>query len=159
MIEDREIESIWDDLAQQEIANEDLIEQKLPRQFSDLKDFFSKAALDILAPHRSYDLKIELEKDATDLGFSPLQHHTLEELQACKQYLVDNLSKGFIGKSQAPFAAPILFAQKANGGLRFYVDYRKLNAITRKDRYPIPLLEETLACIGGAKIFTKLDIR
>jgi hypothetical protein len=44
-----------------------------------------------------------------------------------------------------PFAAPILFAQKANGGLRFYVDYRKLNAMTHKDRYPLPLLDETLA--------------
>jgi hypothetical protein len=72
---------------------------------------------------------------------------------------VDNLSKGFISESQAPFAAPILFTQKANGGLRFCVDYRKLNAITWKDRYPIPLLEETLAYISGAKIFTKLDIR
>ena len=119
MIEEKEIESIWDDLAQQELTNEDLIEQKLPRQFSDLKDFFSKAALDVLAPHRNYNLKIELEKDAVDLGFSPLQHHTLEELQAYKQYLVDNLSKGFIRESQAPFAAPILFTQKANGGLRF----------------------------------------
>jgi hypothetical protein len=101
MIEDKEIESIWEDLAQQELTNEDLIKQKLPRQFSDLKDFFSKAALDILAPHRHYNLKIKLEEDTTaaDLGFSPLQHHTLEELQACKQYLVDNLSKGFISKS------------------------------------------------------------
>jgi hypothetical protein len=72
---------------------------------------------------------------------------------------VDNLSKGFISKSQAPFAAPILFARKANGGLRFCVDYQKLNAITQKDRYPIPLLEETLARISGARIFTKLDIR
>jgi hypothetical protein len=159
IIEDREIESIWEDLAQQELTNKDLIEQKLPRQFSDLKDFFSKAASDVLAPHRSYDLKIELEKDTADLGFSPLRHHTLEELKACKQYLVDNLSKGFIGESQAPFAAPILFAQKANGGLRFCVDYRNLNAITCKDRYPIPLLEETLARISRARIFTKLDIR
>jgi hypothetical protein len=82
LIEDREIESIWDDLAQQELTNEDLIEQKLPRQFGDLKDFFSKAALDALAPHYSYNLRIELEEDTTtvDLGFSPLQHYTLEEL-------------------------------------------------------------------------------
>jgi hypothetical protein len=58
---------------------------------------------------------------------------------------VDNLSKGFISKSQALFATPILFAQKANGRLHFYVNYYKLNAITYKDRYPIPLLEETLA--------------
>ena len=99
MIEDKEIESIWEDLAQQELTNKDLIEQKLPCCFSDLKDFFSKAALDVLAPHRSYNLKIRLERDATNLGFSPLQHYTLEELKAYKQYLVDNLSKGFISKS------------------------------------------------------------
>ena len=99
MIEEKEIESIREDLAQQELTNKDLIEQKLPRRFSDLKDFFSKAALDVLAPHCSYDLKIRLERDATDLGFSPLQHYTLEELKACKQYLVDNLSKGFISES------------------------------------------------------------
>ena len=86
-------------MIQQELTNEELIEQKLPRQFRCFKDFFSKLASDVLAPHRSYDLKIRLERDATDLGFSPLQHHTLEELKACKQYLVDNLSKGFISES------------------------------------------------------------
>src|SRR5271169_1304385 len=102
-------------------------------------------------------IKIKLEKD-NDLGFSPLRHLTLEELQACKQYIVDNLSKGFIVSSQALFAAPILFVQKANGGLQFCVDYRKLNAATCKDCYPIPLLEETLSQISGAKVFTKLDV-
>ena len=89
-------------------------------------------------------MKIELEKD-NNLRFSPLCHLTLEELQACKQYIVDNLSKGFIVSSQAPFAASILFVQKANSSLQFYVNYRKLNAATCKDCYPIPLLEETLS--------------
>jgi hypothetical protein len=69
------------------------------------------------------------------------------------------LNKGFIAPSQSPFAAPILFARKSNGGLHFCVDYRKLNVVTYKDCYPLPLLDETLAYIGRAKIFTKLDIR
>jgi transposase InsO family protein len=158
MIEDKEAEAIQAQSAQDEITNEELIKQKLLKGYNDLKDVFSKAASDTLAPHREYDLKIELEKDA-NLGFSPLRHHTLEELKACKQYLVENLHKGFIDHSQAPFAAPILFARKSNGGLRFCVDYRKLNAMTRKDRYPLPLLEETLSRISRAKIFTKIDIR
>ena len=72
---------------------------------------------------------------------------------------MDNLVKGFIEPSQAPFASPILFTKKPNGGLRFCIDYRKLNNITRKDRYPLPLLDKTLARINRAKIFTKLDIR
>ena len=58
---------------------------------------------------------------------------------------MDNLVKGFIKPSQALFASPILFIKKLNRGLRFYINYRKLNNITRKDRYPLPLLDKTLA--------------
>jgi hypothetical protein len=158
LIEQKEIEEFERKSAMEELADEEQITQKLPSQYSNFRDVFSKVASNKLAPHRKYDLKIELE-GKPDLGFSPLYQYSTEELQACKQYLIENLNKGFIDSSQAPFAAPILFARKANGGLRFCVDYRKLNAMTRKDRYPIPLLDETLARIGKARIFTKLDIR
>ena len=67
--------------------------------------------------------------------------------------------KGFIVPSKAPFASPVLFVSKPNSRLRFYVDYRKLNSLTKKDQYPLPLIDETLACISSTKIFTKLDIR
>jgi hypothetical protein len=53
----------------------------------------------------------------------------------------------------------MLFVKKPSGGLWFCINYRKLNALTHKDRYPLPLIDETLTCISGAKIFTKLDIR
>ena len=69
------------------------------------------------------------------------------------------MSKEFIDKSTAPFASPVLFVRKLGGGLRFCVNYRKLNAITKKDRYPLPLIKETLAQIIGAKFLTKIDIR
>ena len=82
----------------------------------------------------------------------------MEELIAAKKYIEENLHKGFIEPSQAPFASPILFVRKANGSLRFCIDYRKLNALTRKDRYPLPLIDETLARLRRAKIFTKFDI-
>jgi len=49
--------------------------------------------------------------------------------------------------------------KKPSGGLRFYIDYRRLNALTRKDRYPLPLINETLARLGRARIFTKFDIQ
>ena len=55
--------------------------------------------------------------------------------------------------------SPVLFVKKPSRGIQFYVDYRRLNAITKKDRYPIPLIEETLAQLEGAKYFTKIDIR
>lgn len=80
------------------------------------------------------------------------------ELQVAKQYIEENLSKGFIRASSSPAAAPILFVKKPGGGLRLYVDYRKLNEITEKDRYPLPLIKETLSRVCRAKIFTKIDI-
>jgi hypothetical protein len=76
-----------------------------------------------------------------------------------KQYLLDNLNKGFIAASNYPFASPVLFVKKPNGSLRFCIDFRKLNAITRKDTYPLPRIDKLLARVSKAKIFTKLDIR
>ena len=82
-----------------------------------------------------------------------------EELLATKEYILKNLYKGFIEHSHAPFIIPVLFIKKANNRLRFYIDFRKLNNLTRKDRYPLPLIDETLARISQARIFIKLDIR
>jgi hypothetical protein len=73
--------------------------------------------------------------------------------------LLDNLDKGFIEASQAPYASLTLFVKKPDGSLRFCVDFRKLNLFSRKDRYPLPLIDKTLARISQAKVFTKLDIR
>lgn len=84
---------------------------------------------------------------------------SIPELETVKNYLLDNLSKGFIEPSTAPFAAPMLFVKKPSGGLRFYIDYRQLNNLTYKDRYPLPLIDKTLARLARAKIFMKIDIR
>jgi hypothetical protein len=134
------------------------IKAKVPVQSQAYLDVFSKAASDRLPPHRSYDHRIQLESENT-LGYSPLWHQSTDELKAIKQYLLENLDKGFIEASQAPYASPTLFVKKPNGSLRFCVDFRKLNLLSRKDRYPLPLIDETLARISQAKVFTKLDIR
>jgi hypothetical protein len=131
---------------------------KLPDSYRPYIMDFSKAASDILPPPRPYDHKIELEADHT-LGHGPLYSQSTEELAALKKYLTENLDKGFIESSQAPYSSPVLFVRKPNGSLRFCIDFRKLNAITRKDRYPLPLIDKTLARLAKAKIFTKLDIR
>jgi len=75
-----------------------------------------------------------------------------------KEYLEEHLKKGFIILSRAPFLSPVLFAKKPGGGWRFCVDYCKLNAIMKKDQYLIPLINETLARLSQARIFTKLDV-
>ena len=96
---------------------------------------FSKEASDTLPPHRTYDHKIQLEDpaSASSLSYSPLYHQSAAELEEVKRYITENLDKGFIEPSQAPFASPILFVKKPSRGLRFYINYRKLNGLTRKD--------------------------
>ena len=136
----------------------DLINDKLPTAYDSFRDVFSKVESDKLAPHRSYDHKIILE---APLGnhFTPLYRQSTEELKAMKEYLIDNLDKGFIVASNYPFASPVLFVSKPNGSLRFCIDYRKLNALTRNDPYPLPRIDELFTRVTKAKVFTKLDIR
>jgi len=88
-----------------------------------------------------------------------LNKHFLEELTAMQEYLTNNFSKSFIINSKVPFASLVLFVCKANRSLQFCINYYKLNAITKKNRYLLPLIDKTLACLAKAKIFTKLDIR
>ena len=139
-------------------TEEEMLRCTVPEEYHDLIDIFSKLASDKLPPHWQYDHKIHLEEDVP-LGYHPLYHQTEEELRALKKYLIENLEKGFIAHSSAPFASPVLFVKNPSRGLRFCIDYHKLNAITKKDQYPLPLLDDTLARLSCAKIFTKLDIR
>ena len=136
------------------------IKQLVPDEYQDFLDVFDRDKADELPPHRSYDHKLEFIDDADKSKLPrsriyPMSGHKLEQV---KQYLDEHLKKGFIIPSKAPFASPILFAEKPNGGLRFCVDYRKLNAITKRNRYPIPLIDEVLARIQGCKYLTRLDI-
>jgi hypothetical protein len=149
--------------SQQDYATEateatESLKQTVPRFLHYCLDFFLKKQSDTLPPHRSINHKIKLT-DGNTLGFSHLNKHSLEELTAIRDYLTDNLAKGFVVSSKAPFSSPVLFARKANSGLCFCVDYRKLNALTKKNRYPLPLIDETLARLSRAKVYTKLDIR
>jgi hypothetical protein len=81
-----------------------------------------------------------------------------DELLVLWKKLTSYLERGFICVSRSSAAAPVLFAKKPGGGLRFCVDYRALNAITHNDRYPLPLIHETLQQISKAKWFTKVDV-
>ena len=99
---------------------------------------------------------MELGKKPT---FRPIYALSEKELQTLQQYLDENLKKGFIQKSESPAGYPILFVPKKDGGLRLCVDYRKLNDITVKNRYPLPNIKELQDRLQGAQWFTKLDLR
>jgi hypothetical protein len=81
------------------------------------------------------------------------------ELAALREYIDENLSKNFIRHSKSPVGAPILFVKNKDGSLRMYVDYRGLNKVTKKSRYPLPLISGLLEQLGSAKIFTKIGLR
>ena len=66
------------------------------------------------------------------------------KLEQVKKYLEEHLKKGFITPSYTPFASSVLFTEKPNRGLRFYIDYRKLNAISKRNRYLILLIDKVL---------------
>lgn len=137
---------------------------KLPSQYHDMLRLFEPKNAETLPPHRGKGIDHEIELTERDDGkepelpWGPLYGMTKEELIVLRKTLTELLDKNFIRVSQSSAGAPVLFARKPGGGLRFCVDYRALNAISKRDRYPIPLIQETLNQVGRAKWFTKLDV-
>ena len=136
---------------------------KLPSYLKDEIAAWDRSLADTLPEHRAgVDLKIELEKNEdgseVTVPWGPLYGMNREELLVLRKTLTELLDKNFIRVSNSLAAAPVLFARKPGGGLRFCVDYRGLNAIIKKDRYPLPLISETLRSISKAKYLTKLDV-
>ncbi len=124
---------------------------------------FSPSEAMKLPPHRpGVDHEVNLQRDSDGneptLPWGPLYNMSREELLVLRKTLTDLLDRGFIRASSSAAAAPVLFVRKPNGGLRFCCDYRALNAITKRDRYPLPLIAETLQNLTKAKWFTKLDV-
>ncbi|GMH29382.1 hypothetical protein Nepgr_031225 [Nepenthes gracilis] len=81
------------------------------------------------------------------------------ELKELKQQLQELLDKGFIRPSVSPWGAPVLFVKKKDGTMRLCVDYRELNKITIKNKYPLPRIDDLLDQLQGAYVFSKIDLR
>jgi predicted aspartyl protease len=136
----------------------------LPPEVQEFAHLFDKAVSDQLPPHRpGVDHHIELEKDLQGQDrpapWGPLYGMSRGELLVLRKTLTELLDKSYIRASNSPAGAPVLFVRKADGSLRFCCDYRGLNAVTKRDRYPLPLITETLRNLSGARWFTKLDVR
>ena len=127
-------------------------------EYHEFADLFSKREANKLPAHRPYDHVIPLEPGKAPL-FGPISKLSPIELEVVWKYIIDNLKKGFIRHFQVPCGAPIVFAKKADGTLRLCVDYRGLNKITIKNRYPLPLISELLKWISKVKYFTKFDVQ
>ena len=81
------------------------------------------------------------------------------ELHELKEQLKDLLDKGFIRPSMSPWGAPVLFVRNKDGTLRMCIDYRQLNKVTIKNKYPLPRVDDLFDQLQGAKCFSKIDLR
>src|ERR1044072_9472459 len=81
------------------------------------------------------------------------------ELVELKSQLEDLMKKGFIRPSVSPWGAPVLLVKKKDGRSRLCVDYRQLNKVTIKNRYPLPRIDDLMDQLKGAAVFSKIDLR
>ena len=130
----------------------------VPEEYHEFADVFSKSRSDKLPEHRPYDLKIHLE-EGTEPPLGTMYSLSQVELKALREFIDENLANGFIRPTRSPHGAPILFVKKKDGSLRLCVDFRGLNKITVKDRYPLPLITDLLDSPRKARIYTKIDLR
>ena len=133
-------------------------EELVPPEFREFADVFSKPASERMPVRKPYDHAIDLQPGEVP-PFAKVYPMPPAEQAALKDFIDENLRKGYIRPSKSPAAAPVFFIKKKDGSLRLVVDYRKLNAITVKNRYPLPLTGELVDQLARARVFTKLDLR
>ncbi|KAK3559268.1 hypothetical protein QTP86_009932 [Hemibagrus guttatus] len=139
-------------------SQESLDLSQVPIQYHHLKAVFSKKKATSLPPHRPYDCAIELLP-----GTCPPRGRIFSlsppERTAMDKYINESLAAGIIRPSTSPAGAGFFFVSKKDGGLRPCIDYRGLNKITLRNRYPLPLMATAFEILQEASIFTKLDLR
>ncbi len=143
-----------------ELFHAEALEQvkiKLLSEYHDYLDVFDRAMIDQLSLHCFYDHKIELINEEM-FSRSRLYQMFNHKLQKIKKYLINHLNKEFIFFSFTSYVSLILFIEKKDDSLRFCVNYRKFNALIKRNRYSLSLIDETLAHIQESKYLTQLNI-
>nr|GEW25571.1 hypothetical protein [Tanacetum cinerariifolium] len=130
----------------------------IERVLDEFKDVMPKELPKKLPPRREVDHTIELETGSKPHAKSPyrMPPPKLEELRNQRKELMD---AGYIRPSKASYGAPMLFQRKKDGSLRMCIDYRALNKVTIKNKYPIPPIADLFDQLGKERYFTKLDLR
>ncbi|KAL0551545.1 hypothetical protein IC582_010634 [Cucumis melo] len=111
-----------------------------------------------LPPHREIEFAIELEPGTVPI-FRASDRMALAGLKELKVQLQELLDKGFIRPSVSPWGAPVLFVKKKDGSMCLCIDYRELNKVTVKNRYPLPRIDDLFDQLQGATVFSKIYLR
>ena len=130
----------------------------IPEEYHEYADVFSKSKAETLALHCLYDLWIELEKD-----FHPLVRtiYSLSKFkqEVLKEFINENMTNGFIHLTSSPHRVPVLFVKKKDRSLWLCINFCRLNRITKKDRYLLPLISDLLDSPWKARIYTKISLQ
>ncbi|GKE12205.1 putative reverse transcriptase domain-containing protein, partial [Tanacetum coccineum] len=124
---------------------------------SEFRTFISEE-LPGIPPIRDVEFNIELIPGAEPISKAPYRMAPIE-LKELKDQLQELLERGFIRPSVSPWGAPVLFVKKKDGSMRLCIDYRELNKITIRNRYPLPRIDDLFDQLQGAKHFSKIDLR
>jgi hypothetical protein len=111
-----------------------------------------------LPPDRDVEFVIELIPGTGPVAKSPYWMLS-DELDELKKHLKKLLEQGFVRPSASPWGSPMLFVEKKDGTKRMCIDYRTLNSMTIKNKYPLLKIEDLLARLKKAKFFSKIDLR
>ncbi|MBW0556660.1 hypothetical protein O181_096375, partial [Austropuccinia psidii MF-1] len=149
------LEEQWDE--EEEPEEIETVLKVVPPAYNQYLDVFSKVKAEKLPPHRACDHHIESDCLLPPIGV--IYSLSDQESETLRAYISENVEKCFIRPSSSSTGAPVLFVKKNDGGLRFCVDYCKLNTITRKNRYPIPPMNQLLTIFNGSTMFSKIDLR
>ncbi|GJU95872.1 putative reverse transcriptase domain-containing protein [Tanacetum coccineum] len=123
----------------------------------DFEDVFPEDLLG-LPPQRQVEFRIDLVPGATPIAKSPYRLAP-SEMQELSRQLQELQDKGFIRPSYSPWGAPVLFVKKKDGSLRMCIDYRELNKLTVKNRYPLLRIDDLFDQLQGSRNFSKIDLR
>lgn len=110
-----------------------------------------------IPPEREIDFGIDFLLDSHPISIPPYRMAPAE-LKELKEQLKDLLDKGFIRPSKSPWGAPVLFVRKKDDSLRMCIDYRQLNKVTIKNKYPLPRIDDLFDQLQGASYFSKIDL-
>jgi len=131
----------------------------IPKEYADFAEVFSEEESNRLPPSRPWDHAIEFKEGAPDALDCKIYPMSRDEDVALQKFLDEQLEKGYIRPSKSPYASSFFFVKKKDGKLRPVQDYRKINAFTVRNQYPLPLIQELITDLGNADIYTKLDVR